>query len=89
MPVGRPARFATSLAAMLVALVVLRPPAPMVAAAPVPSPEQFIGFRVGTDNRLARWDRIVDYFKEIAEKSDRVRYRELGKTNHGNPFVLL
>lgn len=89
MPVGRTARFATSLAAMLVALVVLRPPVPMVAAAQVPSPEQFIGFRVGTDNRLARWDRIVDYFKEIAEKSDRVRYRELGKTNHGNPFVLL
>jgi hypothetical protein len=89
MPAGRTARFATSLVALLVALVVLRPPAPLVAAGSVPNPEQFIGFRVGTDNRLARWDRIVEYFKEIAEKSDRVRYRELGKTNHGNPFVLL
>ena len=28
-----------------------------------PSPEQFIGFKVGADNKLARWDKIVEYMK--------------------------
>src|SRR5665213_1491044 len=28
----------------------------LTAAGAIPSPEQFIGFRVGADNKLARWD---------------------------------
>src|SRR3954470_2770300 len=53
------------------------------------TPEQFFGFRIGTDNKLARWDKIVDYMKLVAQTSDRVRYRELGKTTNGNPFIAL
>src|SRR5215208_4690767 len=55
----------------------------------VPAPEQFFGFRIGTDNKLARWDKIVDYLKQISETSDRVRFRELGRSTNGNPFVAL
>ena len=55
----------------------------------VPTPEQFFGFRMGTDNKLARWDKIVEYFQQLAASSDRVRYRELGKSTNGNPFVAL
>src|SRR3954465_11243546 len=58
--------------------------------APVlPSPEQYFGFRIGRDNKLARWDKIVDYMKLVSQTSDRVRYRELGKTTNGNPFIAL
>ena len=39
----------------------------------VPAPEQFFGFRMGTDNKLARWDKIVEYFQQISASSDRVR----------------
>ena len=53
------------------------------------TPEQFLGFRVGADNKLVRWDKIVEYMKLAAAGSDRVRYRELGKTTNGNPFVVL
>src|SRR5207253_5561228 len=53
------------------------------------TPEQFFGFRMGTDKKLARWDKIVEYFKLIAASSDRVRFRELGKSTNNNPFVLL
>src|SRR3954470_18701530 len=53
------------------------------------TPEQFFGFRIGTDNKLARWDKIVDYMKLVSTTSDRVRYRELGKTTNGNPFIAL
>ncbi len=54
-----------------------------------PAPEQFFGFRIGSDTKLARWDRIVDYMKAAAAASDRVRVRELGKTTNGNPFVAV
>src|SRR5262247_128370 len=53
------------------------------------TPEQYFGFRIGADNKLARWDRIVDYMKLVAQTSDRVRFRELGKSTNGNPFVAL
>src|SRR6185503_2086058 len=59
------------------------------AAGPLQSPEQFLGFKVGADNKLARWDKIVDYMKLAAANSDRVRFRELGKTSNDNPFIVL
>jgi Zinc carboxypeptidase len=59
------------------------------AAGTLQPPEQFLGFRVGADNKLARWDRIVDYMKLAAANSDRVRFRELGKTSSNNPFIAL
>jgi len=31
----------------------------------------------------------VAYFQEVAKASDRVRYRDQGKTTNGNPFVVL
>ena len=55
----------------------------------IPTPEQFFGFRMGTDNKLARWDKIVDYMKQVSSASDRVRFRELGKSTNGNPFIAL
>src|SRR5215217_4921547 len=59
------------------------------AAGPLQTPEQFLGFRVGADNKLARWDKIVDYMKLAAANTDRVRFRELGKTSSNNPFIAL
>src|SRR3981081_1861282 len=61
----------------------------LAAQAAVQSPEQFFGFRIGADKKLARWDKIVDYMQLVANNSDRVRFRNLGPTTNGNPFVLL
>src|SRR5229473_2566493 len=44
---------------------------------------------IGADNKLVRWDKIVDYMKLAAANSDRVRFRELGKTSDNNPFIAL
>jgi len=55
----------------------------------IPTPEQFLCFRVGADKKLARWDKILEYMQKVAAGSDRVRLRELGKTTNGNPFILL
>ena len=61
----------------------------VTAAGSLQPPEQFLGHKVGADNKLARWDKIVDYMKLAATNSDRVRFRELGKTSTGNPFIAL
>ena len=53
------------------------------------TPEQFLGFRVGEDRKLARWDKIVEYLKLVDAASDRVNLRELGKTTLNNPFIAL
>ena len=45
----------------------------------IPSPEEFYGFRIGTDRKLARWDKIVEYFHLLDESSDRIMVKELGK----------
>jgi hypothetical protein len=60
-----------------------------LAAATLESPEKFAGFRMGTDKRLLRWDRIVEYMRLAAAASPRVRVEELGKTTNGHPFVVV
>jgi hypothetical protein len=55
----------------------------------VPTPEQYFGFKMGTDKKLARYDKIVDYFQVLAQQTDRVHYRNLGPTTQGHPFALL
>lgn len=58
-------------------------------AATLPTPEQFAGFRMGTDKKLVRWDRIVEYMKMAAASSPRIRTEETGKTTNGNPFLVM
>ena len=53
------------------------------------TPEQFFGFRIGADNKLARWDKIVEYMRLVAGATDRVRVRDLGKSTNDNPFIVL
>ena len=58
-------------------------------SAQIPSPEQFFGFPMGTDRRLAHWDDMVEYYRTVAERSDRMVVEELGKTTMGEPYLLL
>ncbi len=54
----------------------------------IPSPEKFFGHEMGADRKLARWDKIVEYFHEL-EQSPCVKVEELGKSTEGNPFLLV
>jgi hypothetical protein len=54
----------------------------------VTPPEKFFGFRLGTDKKLARWDKIVDYYRLLEKESDRIRVIDLGPTTEGNPYLL-
>src|SRR2546422_11336192 len=43
----------------------------------------------GDDRKLADWPTLVRYYQALAAASNRMRYRELGKTTLGAPFVAL
>jgi hypothetical protein len=74
-------RFARALAMIVFAAA--------LSAQALPTPEDYFGFKIGADRKLARYDKIVDYFKSIAAQSDRVRIRTIGPTTNGNPFVIV
>jgi hypothetical protein len=69
--------------------VLFLPLASVALRAQVPTPEQFFGFKMGTDTKLARYDRIVEYCQKVAETSGRVRVRNMGQTTLGAPFILV
>ena len=54
----------------------------------VPKPENFLGFKIGTDRKLANMHQIIDYFNMLAEANDRVVVQEIGKTTEKNPFIV-
>lgn len=58
------------------------------AASPaIAAPEQFFGFRMGTDRELAAWPDIRKYFEAIAAASDRVELVDAGPTTDGNRLM--
>ena len=58
-------------------------------SATLPSPEQFFGFQMGADRKLANWDKLLSYYQALAKSSDKMRLVELGKTSEGRPYVAL
>src|SRR5205814_8236275 len=65
-----------------------RQPAPATAAR-IPPPRSVLGFEPGDDRKLADWPTLVRYYQALAQASDRVDIRELGKTTLGAPFIAL
>jgi hypothetical protein len=67
--------------------------APAVAAGQrpvgIPTPRSVLGFDPGDDRKLADWPTLVRYYQALARSSDRIDYREIGKTTLGAPFVAL
>ncbi len=56
--------------------------------AAIPSPQEFLGFRVGEDFKLANWSQILSYFDTLASSSDRVRVLDLGRSTLGRRFIM-
>jgi hypothetical protein len=51
-------------------------------------PEKFFGFQLGSDRKIARWDRIVDYFQLLEKESPKIKVLNLGPSTMGYPFLL-
>ena len=56
------------------------------AVAQIPSPEEFLGYRLGT--RFTPHHRILEYFEELDRRSDLVTMRQIGTTYEDRPLVL-
>ena len=52
-------------------------------------PEKFFGFQLGADRKMARWDKIVEYFQLMEKESGgRMKVINMGPTSEGNPFLM-
>lgn len=55
----------------------------------VTSPEQFFGFQLGEDRKLARWDKIVDYYYKLEKESEKIKVINMGPSSEGHPFLIV
>ena len=75
-----------SLSAALVLLLGSLLPA---SAQQITPPDKFFGFQLGADRKMARWDKIVEYFQLMEKESGgRLKVINMGPTSEGNPFLM-
>ena len=71
--------------------IALLPAAALLAAgalaAAVPEPKAHFGHEMGADRTVLDWDKVVSYFRALAQASDRIRVDEIGKSAEGRPLV--
>ena len=60
------------------------------AQSPLTSPEKFFGFQLASDRKIARWDKIVEYFSLLEkEGGGKLKALNMGPSTMGNPFLLV
>jgi len=59
-----------------------------IAFADIPSPKKNLGFKIGSDRKLADMHQISKYFKLLEKNSERITVKEIGKTTEKNPFIV-
>jgi hypothetical protein len=60
---------------------------PFLLSAQTP-PEEFLGFKVGADRKLADFQQITDYFKKLDEESNKIKVLTIGESTLGKPIIM-
>ncbi|MBN1819687.1 MAG: hypothetical protein JW833_03180 [Prolixibacteraceae bacterium] len=55
----------------------------------ITSPEKFFDFQMGADRKLARWDKIVDYYNLLEQESNKMKVVNMGPSSEENPFLIV
>ena len=55
----------------------------------ITSPQSFFGHIMGEDRKIARWDKIITYFHQLANESDCILVEDMGPSTEGHPFLLV
>lgn len=53
----------------------------------IPTPEDFFGFEMGTEGKLAAYPDVLEYMQLMADRSSRVEYEHVGATTMGNDYA--
>jgi hypothetical protein len=69
-------------------IAVLSITASAVAQSKVTTPKEQLGFNFGDDYQLANYTQLVDYWKKLAQQSDRMKLVEIGKSAEGRTMVM-
>ena len=43
---------------------------------------------MGADRQVLDWEKVVAYFRSLAESSDRIRVAEYGRSAENRPFIV-
>jgi len=63
---------------------------PSANAQSITTPEKFFGFQMGADGKMARWDKITEYFHVLEKESGgKMKVNDMGPTTMGNPFLMV
>ena len=54
----------------------------------VTSPKEQFGFNLGDDYQLTNYVQLTEYWKKLAQQSDRMKLVEIGKTAEGRPILM-
>ncbi len=60
-----------------------------IASAEPRSPAEVFGFQPGDDYKLASYEQMETYYRQLAAESDRVALREIGQSALGRSLYLL
>ncbi len=52
------------------------------------SPEQFLGFKVGADRKLADYSQITAYFQKLAQETKKMKLFTIGETTLKKPMIM-
>ena len=75
---------------LLLLIVSCLPALQVQAQGQITSPDAFFGFQLGSDRKMARWDRMVEYYRLLEKESGgRLRVTDMGPSTMGNPFLLV
>ncbi len=62
---------------------------PSLTFAQAPAPAEVFGFEPGDDYKLASYDQLLDYYRQLEAASPRVVIQEIGSSVLGRPLLLL
>ncbi len=53
----------------------------------ITSPTEFLGYELGSERHMARWDKLVEYYELLSKQSDKIKIIDMGPSTEGNRFL--
>lgn len=53
----------------------------------IPTPEEFLGYKIGADYHLTSYQKAIEYLRALEKSSSMIKLFEMGKTSMGKPMI--